>query len=271
MTNDKITLLVNSYTLKADRKLSYHYDQYGSTQVEIRDASGSLCWRGWSYETDFEFYLTQALDNNGVKKSDDEIAEAVAAQRAHKLRNDAIFFADHGFADEFILNLSDFTREEIEAEIAVMNAELAAITADRDTAAHTAKASDIIADVMRRRRQFGFMGEGFQFERGNTLHGLPSVFFSTASGKDIGGYAFFVDAAERDAVAELLTAQISKMARVMTVKTSGGMTLRATVWAVTVGDDGALTAVWDMRHNLIHNPQFTYTVRGADVKAVDYV
>ncbi|HBL5798872.1 TPA: hypothetical protein LR570_004407 [Salmonella enterica subsp. enterica serovar Typhimurium] len=135
MTHDQIVAMVGKYNIKADRAVSYNFDKYGSTQVEIREVDGgSLIWRAWSYESNFENVLESALDHSGVLKTADEIAEQAAAARSQALRNDAIFFEVHGFEDEFILNLSDFTREEIEAEIIAMNAELNAASADADAA-----------------------------------------------------------------------------------------------------------------------------------------
>ncbi|HGJ6230596.1 TPA: hypothetical protein ACJXJT_004448 [Salmonella enterica subsp. enterica serovar Infantis] len=135
MTHDQIVAMVGKYNIKADRAVSYNFDKYGSTQVEIREVDGgSLIWRAWSYESNFENVLESALDHSGKLKTADEIAEQEAAARAQKLRNDAIFFEVHGFEDDFILNLSDFTRAEIEAEIIAMNAELNAASADTDAA-----------------------------------------------------------------------------------------------------------------------------------------
>lgn len=131
MTHDQIVAMVGKYNIKSDRAVSYNFDKYGSTQVEIREVDGgSLIWRAWSYESNFENVLESALDHSGTLKTADEIAEQEAAARAQKLRNDAIFFEVHGFEDDFILNLSDFTRAEIEAEIIAMNAELNAASAD---------------------------------------------------------------------------------------------------------------------------------------------
>ncbi|AGF87980.1 hypothetical protein SP030_00335 [Salmonella phage FSL SP-030] len=135
MTHDQIVAMVGKYNIKADRAVSYNFDKYGSTQVEIREIDGGcLVWRAWSYESNFENVLESALDHSGTLKTADEIAEQAAAARSQALRNDAIFFEVHGFEDEFILNLSDFTREEIEAEIIAMNAELNAASADADAA-----------------------------------------------------------------------------------------------------------------------------------------
>lgn len=130
-------------------------------------------------------------------------------------------------------------------------------------------ANIMIEDVLRRRKQFGLTGEGFKYML-VTRDNVPAVFFTTSSGEDIGGYAFFTDEAHRAEAVEILDGLMSDMDRVMVVKTNGGMTLRANVWAVmTEGDN--MRAEWDMRHNLIHNPKFSYAVRGADVESVEYV
>ncbi|EEI2164376.1 hypothetical protein GYD87_004592 [Salmonella enterica] len=143
MTHDQIVAMVNKYSIKADRAVTYNFDKYGSTQVEIREIDGGcLVWRAWSYESNFENVLESALDHSGVLKTADEIAEQEAAARAQKLRNDAIFFEAHGFEDDFILNLSDFTRAEIEAEITAMNAELNAASADADAVDHVLRSTN---------------------------------------------------------------------------------------------------------------------------------
>ncbi len=143
MTHDQIVAMVGKYNIKADRAVSYNFDKYGSTQVEIREVDGgSLIWRAWSYESNFENVLESALDHSGTLKTADEIAEQEAAARAQKLRNDAIFFEVHGFEDDFILNLSDFTRAEIEAEIIAMNAELNAASADADAVDHVLRSTN---------------------------------------------------------------------------------------------------------------------------------
>lgn len=56
----------------------------------------------------------------------------------------------------------------------------------------------------------------------------------------------------------------------ITITTNGGMILRAQAADVHVMRNGSLVAQWDMRHNLVHNPRLTYTVRPNDVKAVAY-
>ncbi len=143
MTHDQIVAMVGKYNIKADRAVSYNFDKYGSTQVEIREVDGgSLIWRAWSYESNFENVLESALDHSGTLKTADEIAEQEAAARAQKLRNDAIFFEVHGFEDDFILNLSDFTRAEIEAEIIAMNAESNAASANADAVDHVLRSTN---------------------------------------------------------------------------------------------------------------------------------
>lgn len=54
------------------------------------------------------------------------------------------------------------------------------------------------------------------------------------------------------------------------IRTFGGLILRAPVSRVIM-DEASISAEWDMRHNLIHNPRFPYVVRPADVKEVEYV
>ncbi|ENY5930383.1 hypothetical protein ACFX8F_004615, partial [Salmonella enterica subsp. enterica serovar Bredeney] len=143
MTHDQIVAMVGKYNIKADRAVSYNFDKYGSTQVEIREVDGgSLIWRAWSYESNFENVLESALDHSGVLKTAEEIAEQEAAARAQRLRTDAIFFDVHGFEDDFILNLSDFTRAEIEAEIIAMNAELNAASANADAVDHVLRSTN---------------------------------------------------------------------------------------------------------------------------------
>lgn len=83
MTHDEITAKINALTLKDGITVKYNFDKYGSTQVEIREESGSLIWRGWSFEADFAFYLDRELDRYGVNKSAEEIAEQQAAVGAY--------------------------------------------------------------------------------------------------------------------------------------------------------------------------------------------
>lgn len=83
MTHDEITAKINALTLKDGITVKYNFDKYGSTQVEIREESGSLIWRGWSFEADFAFYLDRELDRYGVSKSAGEIAEQAAVEAYH--------------------------------------------------------------------------------------------------------------------------------------------------------------------------------------------
>ncbi len=83
MTHDEITAKVNAFNLKSGITVKYNFDKYGSTQVEIRDESGSLTWRGWSFEADFAFCLDRELDRYGVSKSVEEIAELAAVEAYH--------------------------------------------------------------------------------------------------------------------------------------------------------------------------------------------
>ncbi len=181
MTHDQIVAMVGKYNIKADRAVSYNFDKYGSTQVEIREIDGGcLVWRAWSYESNFEDVLERALDHSGVLKSDEEIAEQAAAARSQKLRNDAIFFEVHGFEDDFILNLSDFTREEIEAEIIAMNAELNAASADADAA--TFDAADHVLRSTNPAGEYVYLKRGFwmlDLDDAEILNARPDIHWTS--------------------------------------------------------------------------------------------
>ncbi|EBZ0828405.1 hypothetical protein D6454_24970, partial [Salmonella enterica subsp. enterica serovar Infantis] len=187
MTHDQIVAMVGKYNIKADRAVSYNFDKYGSTQVEIREVDGgSLIWRGWSYESNFENVLESALDHSGVLKTADEIAEQAAAARAQKLRTDAIFFEVHGFEDDFILNLSDFTREEIEAEIIAMNAELNAASADADAA--TFDAVDHVLRSTTPGGEYVYLKRGYwmlDLDDAEILNALPDIHMVSLYGTPI--------------------------------------------------------------------------------------
>lgn len=53
--------------------------------------------------------------------------------------------------------------------------------------------------------------------------------------------------------------------------TKGGLILVADAAKVEIADNGSITAVWDMRHQLIRNEKFYMTVRGNDVKEIYHV
>ncbi|ELA6134972.1 hypothetical protein RF812_004348 [Salmonella enterica] len=174
MTHDQIVAMVGKYNIKADRAVSYNFDKYGSTQVEIREIDGGcLVWRAWSYESNFENVLESALDHSGVLKTADEIAEQEAAARAQKLRNDAMFFEVHGFEDDFILNLSDFTRAEIEAEIIAMNAELnaASANADADAVDHVLRSTNPAGEYVYLKRGYWML----DLEDAEILNARPDI------------------------------------------------------------------------------------------------
>lgn len=58
---------------------------------------------------------------------------------------------------------------------------------------------------------------------------------------------------------------------VVNVETYGGLKLRASMAGVTVSPGAeTLRAEWDMRHGLIHNPRYLYTVKGKDVKTMTF-
>ncbi|EKA5555063.1 hypothetical protein OLK87_004533 [Salmonella enterica] len=182
MTHDQIVAMVGKYNIKADRAVSYNFDKYGSTQVEIREVDGgSLIWRAWSYESNFENVLESALDHSGTLKTADEIAEQEAAARAQKLRNDAIFFEVHGFEDDFILNLSDFTRAEIEAEIIAMNAELNAASADADAVDHVLRSTNPAGEYVYLKRGYWML----DLEDAEILNALPDIHMISLYGTPI--------------------------------------------------------------------------------------
>lgn len=187
MTHDQIVAMVGKYNIKSDRAVSYNFDKYGSTQVEIREVDGgSLIWRAWSYESNFENVLESALDHSGVLKTADEIAEQEAAARAQKLRNDAMFFEVHGFEDDFILNLSDFTREEIEAEIIAMNAELNAASADADAA--TFDAADHVLRSTNPAGEYVYLKRGYwmlDLDDAEILNARPDIHWTSLYGTPI--------------------------------------------------------------------------------------
>lgn len=172
MTHDQIVAMVGKYNIKDDRAVSYNFDKYGSTQVEIREVDGgSLIWRAWSYESNFENVLESALDHSGVLKTADEIAEQEAAARAQRLRTDAIFFDVHGFEDDFILNLSDFTRAEIEAEIIAMNAELNAASANADAVDHVLRSTNPAGEYVYLKRGYWML----DLEDAEILNARPDI------------------------------------------------------------------------------------------------
>lgn len=176
MTHDQIVAMVGKYNIKADRAVSYNFDKYGSTQVEIREVDGgSLIWRAWSYESNFENVLESALDHSGVLKTADEIAEQEAAARAQRLRTDAIFFDVHGFEDDFILNLSDFTRAEIEAEIIAMNAELNAASANADAVDHVLRSTNPAGEYVYLKRGYWML----DLEDAEILNARPDIHWTS--------------------------------------------------------------------------------------------
>lgn len=182
MTHDQIVAMVGKYNIKADRAVSYNFDKYGSTQVEIREVDGgSLIWRAWSYESNFENVLESALDHSGKLKTADEIAEQEAAARAQKLRNDAIFFEVHGFEDDFMLNLSDFTRPEIEAEIIAMNAELNAASADADAVDHVLRSTNPAGEYVYLKRGFWML----DLDDAEILNARPDIHWTSLYGTPI--------------------------------------------------------------------------------------
>ncbi|HFW4440678.1 TPA: hypothetical protein ACIBQB_002337, partial [Salmonella enterica subsp. enterica serovar 9,12:-:-] len=82
----------------------------------------------------------------------------------------------HGFEDDFILNLSDFTREEIEAEIIAMNAELNAASADADAA--TFDAADHVLRSTNPAGEYVYLKRGYwmlDLEDAEILNARPDI------------------------------------------------------------------------------------------------
>lgn len=98
MTHDEITAKVNAFNLNDGITVKYNFDKYGSTQVEIREESGSLIWRGWSFEADFAFYLDRELDRCGVSKSDEAYHVADSRRPSHVHRADYATDAEYSAA-----------------------------------------------------------------------------------------------------------------------------------------------------------------------------
>jgi hypothetical protein len=267
MTHQDILAIVAMFNLKDGYKVSYNFDQYGSTQF-ILEKDGALAYRYWSYETDVAYWIERAMEYAGTRKSPEEIAQQEAAARAHQLRNDALFFMDNGFDATALL--SDFTREEIEAEIAVVKADLELIQSPVIVSAVDTKTKIDLAHAF-----LGKAAENIQILNGGTLEGLiPDAQGSMVMLNNAEGSAIFVKFVEDE---QTLTATLDGLwmvirgdVKTVTVKTHGGMTLKAPISHIVAYADGGMSGSWDMRHNLIRNQNYQYVVRPDDVKEVHY-
>ncbi|HIF0636010.1 TPA: DUF905 family protein [Klebsiella pneumoniae] len=269
MTYDDITAKINAFTLKDGVKVRYNFDQYGSTQVEFRDDSGALIWRGWSFEKDFAYYLDRELDRYGVSKSAEEIAEQAAAARASRLRNDAIFCQDNGH-DALIY--SEFTREEIDAEIAAMNRDLAALQsyciADNRRPSHVHRA-DYATDAEYSAAKVAFYTHilrSLWTVRGNSVYRRQVK-------KTIKSLRDWKAVARKDADAAGVAAVFGDalMVKPVRITTAGGMTLIASQADIKIYPAlMRLTALWDMRHGLTRDTHYNHSLPFHCVEVIEY-
>lgn len=265
MTYDEITAKVNAYTLKEGIAVKYNFDQYGSTQVEFRN--DALIWRGWSFENDFAFYLDRELAVVGVKKSDAEIAALEAAARANRLRNDAIFCQDNGYG---ALMFSEFTKEEIDAEIAVMNRDLAAVeaycVADNRRPSHVHRA-DYATDAEYSAAKVAFytriIRELWSVRRNSVYR--RQILKTVKSLRD------WKAVARKDADAEQYNMPGLITGPLVRIKTAGGMTLTAQQSDVMIYPvNMRLLAKWDMRHGLNRDSHFNTALPFHMVASIEY-
>lgn len=267
MTYDDITAKINAFTLKDGVKVRYNFDQYGSTQVELREEGGSLIWRGWSFEADFAFYLDRELDRYGVSKSAEEIAEQAAAARASRLRNDAIFCQDNGY-DALIY--SEFTREEIDAEIAAMNRDLAAVeaycVADNRRPSHVHRA-DYATDAEYSAAKVAFYAHilrSLWSVRGNSVY-RRQVKKSIKSLRD------WKAVARKDAAGVAAVSGNALMVKPVRITTAGGMTLIASQADIMIYPAlMRLNALWDMRHGLTRDTHYNHALPFRCIEGIEY-
>lgn len=270
--NAKVSEMLAAVEAKPGFKIQ-HIPSFDGDRIEIRDANGSLMFRGYAFETDFLFELNKALEYYAVAKTTEEIAAEKAQSRAAQLRLEAVLFEQRGF-DDFATWQSNFTREEIENEIAAMNAEIdagsAVASANSDTLAAVKRyiltASDMMfngATVTDAVVYVSGMCEGLErspFELDGFAKALAHAFQTPNAVQQLCDALQFTD-----------DAWVIDLRRVE-VKTNGGMTLIAPAWSVrTYAGLERLAAYWDMRLGLTRNEQYFLTVKGADIKEVHYV
>lgn len=253
MQINEINTLIGSTLANVVIKPGYvvkHYPRFEGDLVEIRAESGSLCWRGYAYESDFVFEFEKQIAHYFTPKAPEAIAAEKATARATNLRLTALFMQANGFEGNEMF-LDGFTRAEVEQEIAAIDLELAQLEAV--TLLETAR-----------------MLAGNNPTLCAELDGNEVVIF-IENGRDVTRKPY-----ESDAAALVVFEQLEKVitddsaAALIRVTTSGGMTLIARASRVMVSDGGGMSAVWDMRHGLIRNPAFVYSVRPDDIKAVNY-
>ncbi|WPK30403.1 hypothetical protein SLP22_0078 [Salmonella phage BAU.Micro_SLP-22] len=227
-----------------------HFPRFEGDLVEIREESGSLCWRGYAFESDFVFQFEQQIAHYFSPKAPEAIEAEQTASRAANLRLTALFMQANGFQGNEMF-LDGFTRAEVEQEIAAIDLELAQLEA---------------VTLLETARMLAGNGPTLCAE----LDGSEVVIF-IENGRDVTRKPY-----DNDAAALVVFEQLEKVitndsaAAIIRVTTSGGMTLIARSSRVMVVDGGGMSAVWDMRHGLIRNPAFVYSVRPDDIKAVNY-
>lgn len=267
MTYDEITAKINAFTLNDGITVKYNFDKYGSTQVEIREEGGSLIWRGWSFEADFAFYLDRELARYGVSKSEEEIAEQAAAARSSRLRNDAIFCQDNGY-DALIY--SEFTREEIDADIAAMDRDLAAVeaycVADSRRPSHVHRA-DYATDADYSAAKVAFYAHIFRSlwtVRGNSVYRRQIK-------KTIKSLRDWKAVARKDAAGVEAVPGKALIVKPVKITTAGGMTLIASQADIMIYPAlMRLNALWDMRHGLTRDTHYIHSLPFHCIAGIEY-
>lgn len=125
MTLSDIRAVMAGRDLKPGYTVNYTESRHGDVQIEARDESGSLVWRKWNCESDFDSELLRNVEYFSTPKAQADIERADAEKQAHALRCDAMFYMSAG---EMPL-MSDFTDEQILAEVELMNSEEIGVTA----------------------------------------------------------------------------------------------------------------------------------------------
>lgn len=265
--NEALRIKLEAVQVKPRFVLS-HYPNFNGDLVVIRDAEGTLMWRAHAFETDFLFELDKALAYYADPKSAEDIAAAAATRRASQLRTEALFFAQ-GFDDFETIGSGEFTRAEVEAEIAAMTpaskaddaAKLLAAVKLHIVTAHTMRGNGAsVSDAMIYTSGVCEALASSPFE----LHGFAKALahmFSTPNTCEL-----FLAALSYDGDAWVFDT------RRMEVKTNAGVTYIAPAWAVRVYEGlERCAAYWDMRDGLIRNEQTFKTLKADTIKVINYV
>jgi hypothetical protein len=265
--NEALRIKLDSVQAKPNFVIS-HFPNFNGDLIVIRDAEGTLMWRSHAFETDFLFELDKALDYYATPKAAAEIAEAAATRRASQLRLEALFF-QQGFDDFDLVASGQFTRAEVEAEIA-------AIT-PADKAADAAKMLEAvrlhIVTAHTMRTNGASVSDAMIYTSGMCETLLSSPF-------ELDGFAkALAHMFNTPNTCELFLAALSYDGdawvfdtRRMQVKTNAGVTYIAPAWSVRLFPGlERCAAYWDMRDGLIRNEQFYKTLNADTIKAIDYV